>query len=277
MNSVSKAAMLFLVTFFSCSDKELMTEEYESGKLKSECEVVKGKRNGKCTEYFENGNVKSITYWAGDLLHGFRVFNDSTGELLQKAQFVKGNLSGILENYKDGKLSTRHEYQNDKANGKFEEFYPSGSLKTEGWFSDGNASGIYSYYSEENMLLSKREYFIIDGKSKINQYWSFDKNGSIDSSKSNFMVMKEESGGLYFQLGAGVLDDDELSLVLEGGLKYPMKNNGYMLNYDQIRKVDTLRGFIEKIRVYPSDTTLRERHKIDFAIPIKSLTIPSTS
>ena len=61
--------ILILVSVFSCDKlSKFKKEYYENGKVRLKYEHSENQKEGKCIEYYENGNLASITYWKKDTL-----------------------------------------------------------------------------------------------------------------------------------------------------------------------------------------------------------------
>ncbi|WP_106794361.1 toxin-antitoxin system YwqK family antitoxin [Aquimarina sp. Aq78] len=100
------------------SDKIMMTEQYQFGKLNGEqltyfengqlterASYVDGKQNGKRIMYSDTGVIiKEFTY-ENDQLHGVTKYYDISGVLIIEGSYKRGRKDGIWNYYKDGKLS----------------------------------------------------------------------------------------------------------------------------------------------------------------------------
>lgn len=100
------------------SDKIMMIEQYQSGKLNGEqltyfkngqltekTSYIDGKQNGKRIMYSDTGVIiKEFTY-ENDQLHGITKYYDISGALIIEGNYKRGRKDGIWNYYKKGKLS----------------------------------------------------------------------------------------------------------------------------------------------------------------------------
>ncbi|MBG6132327.1 antitoxin component YwqK of YwqJK toxin-antitoxin module [Aquimarina sp. EL_43] len=100
------------------SDKIMMTEQYQSGKLEGEqltyfengqltekALYINGKQNGKRIMYSDTGVIiKEFTY-ENDQLHGITKYYDTNGILIIEGNYKRGRKDGMWNYYKEGKLS----------------------------------------------------------------------------------------------------------------------------------------------------------------------------
>lgn len=89
---------IFLV-LLSCSQKEKEKGYYPDNSLKYEVPILEGRRNGRMTEFFENGNVKSFSTWENDRRNGESIIFNVDGSLFQKNNYRNGIRCCISEFY----------------------------------------------------------------------------------------------------------------------------------------------------------------------------------
>ncbi len=100
------------------SNKIMMTENYEAGKLNGEQltyfqngqlteknNYINGKRNGKRFIYSETGVVMKEFLYENGVLHGPVKYFDPEGKLLIEGNYKRDRKDGLWKYYKDGKLS----------------------------------------------------------------------------------------------------------------------------------------------------------------------------
>jgi len=113
---------------------EIRKEFYPSGKLRSEGNIVDGKKEGIHKEYYENGQL-----WIED-------------------NYENGKLDGLSNNYyESGQLWIEENYKNDKKNGVYREYYKTGGLR----FRDIYKNDIKinrKEYTEEGQLKFDQDY-----------------------------------------------------------------------------------------------------------------------
>ena len=126
-------------------DKKGIGEEYAflDDDLEFKGEYLKGKRNGKGTEYDMFHNL----CFEGEYLNGIKngkgkEYNSRTFEVFE-GEYLKGKKNGYGKVFDaNKKLEFEGEYLNDKKNGKGKEYYDDGKLKFEGeYLNDKNWNG----------------------------------------------------------------------------------------------------------------------------------------
>ena len=242
------------------------------------------KKSGKCLEYYPNGKVKKETHWVDNLLHGDAMYFDSLGSLIAEQEYFNGELNGISKHYKNGKLAQLFHYKSDSINGEFIEFYENGKVAAIGTFENGLEKGIFYYYQEDSMLISKKEYVILDSISYLNQFWFYDSDGLVIRERSNFLTITKNSDILEIELSASYFDYSEnkgrsqLVIGLSGSDfrnfqindKYELVEDSISLDIRSLLEYDTLRGYVEdRSQLNPKSQTFEQR-KIYFEIPLRN-------
>ncbi len=100
------------------SDKIMMTEQYQSGKLNGKqltyfengqltekISFVNGKRQGKRIIYSEKGTTLKEFHYENDQLHGVTKYYDTNGKLIIEGNYKKDRKDGVWKYYEDGKLT----------------------------------------------------------------------------------------------------------------------------------------------------------------------------
>ena len=106
------------------SDKLMMTESYQNGKLQGE-KVI----------YFENGTPTERSNYKDGELHGEQVIFSEKGVILKKFTYRNGELHGPSSSYNGkGELLVEGDYRNDQHYGIWK-YYEDGNLKEEKNFS----------------------------------------------------------------------------------------------------------------------------------------------
>ena len=104
-----------------------------------------GSREGKFTEYYADGKVKSVS------------------------ENKKGMLNGSYKSYfLTGALSAEEQYEDDVEQGYYRSFFSNGKLQTEGWRQDGQKQQTFIFYNVLGDTTAK-EYFLngeLDGYSQ---------------------------------------------------------------------------------------------------------------
>ena len=115
-----------------------MRQYFMTGKVNNEIyRDENGKRQGRSTSYFENGQVWTECFYKDDMFHGsYRVFYPSgiTDEIME---FENGVMHGMYRKYnKDGTLQLRYPNVRGKRHGKYEYWVNAHYLKTS-WYING--------------------------------------------------------------------------------------------------------------------------------------------
>ena len=152
-----KSLTLLLTTLFLFSSPVVWSEEVEFGDLvyrdglwyekfseepfsgtvccKYRGKIKKGKREGKWTRWYPNGQL----FWRYNHKNGKRV--------------------GLFESYyENGQLKVRTNYKNGKEEGLEEWYYENGQLSRRGNFKNGKKVGKWEFYNEDGNSISCREY-----------------------------------------------------------------------------------------------------------------------
>ena len=74
-------------------------EYYETGQLKKEKPIVKGKRHGIEKEYYKNGKLLSEISYVKGKKHGIEKEYHINGQLLSEIQYVRDEKHGICKTY----------------------------------------------------------------------------------------------------------------------------------------------------------------------------------
>jgi antitoxin component YwqK of YwqJK toxin-antitoxin module len=168
---------------------------YERGNLKSEVTFRDDKKNGYLKEYAENGDLLKISKYIEDVLQPeaeeiqkLEVQNEyyPDGKIRISAMFRNGIPEGIKREYTaDGNVEKTYLYKNGiiigegivkddgNRNGSWKDFYPDGSLKSEGNYDNGKQVGEWKYY-HANGKLEQTGKFNKQGKFDGTWKWYFD-------------------------------------------------------------------------------------------------------
>ena len=168
---------------------------YEKGNLKSEVTYRDDKKNGYLKEYSENGDLLKISKYADDVLQPeaeeiqkLEVQNEyyPDGKIRISAMFRNGIPEGIKREYAaDGNVEKAYLYKNGviigegivkddgNRNGPWKDFYPDGSVKSEGNYDNGKQVGEWKYY-HSNGKTEQTGKFNKQGKFDGTWKWYFD-------------------------------------------------------------------------------------------------------
>ena len=138
-------------------------EYYENGKLKFEGNYLKGKKNGQGKEYNKYGLLKFEGEYLNDKKYNGKI-------RYYKMQELKEG-KGYIKEYKFLKLEYEGEYLNGERNGPGKEYYNNGKIKFEGEFLNNKQYNGKGYDKENNLV-----YELKNGNGFIKEY---DYNGNF--------------------------------------------------------------------------------------------------
>ena len=108
---------------------------YSNNNLRSNGDVIDGKKDGSWHEWYENGTIKS------------------------KENYKYGMAMGIWELwYENDQIKLKASFKNGKANGARTEWYENGQKKEEGNFINGEQQGRWTYYNKDGSLDGIEDY-----------------------------------------------------------------------------------------------------------------------
>ena len=215
VNSMKDNASFSLVTDinYNLNSNEIITDEFPNGLLKQYFIYNKnGLLDGESREYYEEGDIKSISHFKNDIPDGVFISYYQNGNMEEKYAYVNGQANGeCFSYYENGKLEERYFLKNGEIDGEAFAYYPSGKLR-----------------GKEVQKLGKRE-----GESII-----YHENGNIKQ-KSTFKNDKRE-GDLFIYFPSGKLRQTEKYIngkiegeVIEYYESGTIKEKAYFINDKQ--------------------------------------------
>ena len=215
VNSMRDNASFSLVTDinYNLNSNEIITDEFPNGLLKQYFIYNKnGLLDGESREYYEEGNIKSISSFKNNVANGLFISYYQNGNIENKYAYVNGQANGeCFSYYENGKLEERYFLKNGEIDGEAFAYYPSGKLR-----------------GKEVQKLGKRE-----GESII-----YHENGNIKQ-KSTFKNDKRE-GDLFIYFPSGKLRQTEKYIngkiegeVIEYYESGTIKEKAYFINDKQ--------------------------------------------
>ena len=215
VNSMKDNASFSLVTDinYNLNSNEIVTDEFPNQLLKQYFIFNKnGLLNGESREYYEEGDIKSISHFKNDIPDGVFISYYQNGNIENKYAYVNGQANGeCFSYYENGKLEERYFLKNGEIDGEAFAYYPSGKLR-----------------GKEVQKLGKRE-----GESII-----YHENGNIKQ-KSTFKNDKRE-GDLFIYFPSGKLRQTEKYIngkiegeVIEYYESGTIKEKAYFINDKQ--------------------------------------------
>ena len=215
VNSMRDNASFSLVTDinYNLNSNEIITDEFPNGLLKQYFIYNKnGLLDGESREYYEEGDIKTISHFKNDIPDGVFISYYQNGNIENKYAYVNGQANGeCFSYYENGKLEERYFLKNGEIDGEAFAYYPSGKLR-----------------GKEVQKLGKRE-----GESII-----YHENGNIKQ-KSTFKNDKRE-GDLFIYFPSGKLHQTEKYIngkiegeVIEYYESGTIKEKAYFINDKQ--------------------------------------------
>ena len=215
VNSMKDNASFSLTTDinYNLNSNEIITDEFPNGLLKQYFIYNKnGLLDGESREYYEEGDIKTISHFKNDIPDGVFISYYPNGNIENKYAYVNGQANGeCFSYYENGKLEERYFLKNGEIDGEAFAYYPSGKLR-----------------GKEVQKLGKRE-----GESII-----YHENGNIKQ-KSTFKNDKRE-GDLFIYFPSGKLRQTEKYIngkiegeVIEYYESGTIKEKAYFINDKQ--------------------------------------------
>ena len=216
MNILRIQIYLISVIFLASGCTKTKEEHYPNGKIKSEIEyrfgkengkmiyydenygtktleihMKKGKKDGKLTRYFANGNIETEAIYKNDIQEGKEIVYDIRGNKIVETTFLHGVKNGPYISWHEKEMiREKGNFLNDKFDGQWLYYDERGVLVGEGNFSKGNgilisydSSGNLSRKStyKNNLKNGPEIYFATNGDTSKILYFQNDRIKSIDN------------------------------------------------------------------------------------------------
>ena len=159
VNSMKDNASFSLTTDinYNLNSNEIITDEFLNGLLKQYFIYNKnGLLDGESREYYEEGDIKSISHFKNDIPDGVFISYYQNGNIENKYAYVNGQANGeCFSYYENGKLEERYFLKNGEIDGEAFAYYPSGKLEVKDFFKDGKKEGESIFYHENGNIKQK--------------------------------------------------------------------------------------------------------------------------
>src|SRR5690554_1037929 len=134
-----------------------------------------GKKHGKQTLFYNNGDVQRISHFKNGLLNGkVEYFSQGKKDIVQIEHYKAfpkeetSRLHGVYKSFDSkGKLTELTNYKNGTKNGKYELYHNNGKLREKGIYEDNLNVGNKRSYTADGILLRDENYTIIDNPKYI--------------------------------------------------------------------------------------------------------------
>ncbi len=147
---------------YSADGKSSYAETYQlNGKPLAKGKYIGKKRDSTWIFYSDiDGKKVSEKNYKNGILHGKSIiYFPDKGIPSQIIEYRNGLKNGKSERfYTDGKPFSLETYVNDTLNGPFKIWSPEGKLEMEGYYKNGNQSGLWITYDEKGNVIKKEKY-----------------------------------------------------------------------------------------------------------------------
>tara|TARA_B100000963_G_C22638253_1_gene678808 strand:+ start:6442 stop:7836 length:1395 start_codon:yes stop_codon:yes gene_type:complete len=154
------------------------TNFHNNGKLRQQGYLnSKGKPEGKCKEYYENGKLYKNTNMKDGMPHGkFKEYFEN-GKLKIDYNFKEGIQDGKqIEYYDNGNINIIGNYKNGVLHGSYTQYYPSGKLELSTSYTNGLNQGVHLYLKENGEVIEEK--IMQDGIDITNEVFLFMTNNN---------------------------------------------------------------------------------------------------
>lgn len=153
--------------FISCEHVE--KTYYPNGGIESEVTFWGGKMDGKAVWYYEHGTIRMQLEYEKGRLQGPCVRYFRNGKEDVRCSYCRDTLDGeYLQFDEEGWLSERYLYKMGRKNGKYECYHDGEQLKIEGYYSDDQFDGDWTYYDINGFVVGKAHF--MKGKGILEYY-----------------------------------------------------------------------------------------------------------
>ncbi len=134
---------------------------YPNGKLEQKGKYdKKGLAQNEWKWYYDTGKLLREEIYLNDVLDGPTTEYDEEGKVITKGQYVDGMKEDEWE-YELGDYKETGKYKADRRDGVWKHFYtPSGKIRFEGNFVDGNQDGKHVYYYQNGKISEQGKYIV---------------------------------------------------------------------------------------------------------------------
>ena len=194
INSMKDNASFSILTDINSSSNshEVVTDEFSNGLLKQYFTFnKKGLLDGESRQYYEEGDIKSISPFKNNVADGVFISYYQNGNMKEKHAYKNGNEEGEgIFYYENGKLEEKYFMKNGKLDGEAINYFEDGKIKNKAIFKDGvtleeevykdneirkntfkNGEIVQQDIYSKNKILKAKKFFLENGKMKIISYY----------------------------------------------------------------------------------------------------------
>lgn len=197
---------------------------YPNGQIENQFTLDSiSRKQGKYTEYNEEGRVVTLANYRNDKLHGLNETFYANGVKRSEATYTEGRLEGTYTEWFDnGNTMKQEHYRMGRKDGSSAEYFENGKMRSEFTWKDDQKTGAYKLYNEAGVLLESgnllrgdkeglTEYFFPSGQKMAEKNYSSGKlNGAYKTWFAN--GQPHESG--YYAYGK---KDKDWTIYYENG------------------------------------------------------------
>ena len=177
---------------YNLNSHEIVTDEFPNQLLKQYFIFNKnGLLDGESREYYEEGDIKSISPFKNNIPDGVFISYYQNGNIQEKHTYKNGNEEGEgLFYYENGQLEEKYFMKNGKLDGEATVYFEDGKIRNKAIFKDGVKLEEETYKDDEirkstfkngeivqqdiyskNKKLKAKKFFLENGKTKIISYY----------------------------------------------------------------------------------------------------------
>ena len=194
INSMKDNASFSILTDINSSSNshEVVTDEFSNGLLKQYFTFnKKGLLDGESRQYYEEGDIKSISPFKNNVADGTFISYYQNGNIKEKHTYKNGNEEGEgIFYYENGKLEEKYFMKNGKLDGEAINYFEDGKIKNKAIFKDGvtleeeiykdneirkntfkNGEIVQQDIYSKNKILKAKKFLLENGKMKIISYY----------------------------------------------------------------------------------------------------------
>lgn len=187
MNNINIIVIISFFVLQSCT-REVKKEYYPDGTLRTEYEIVKGKKNGYYKSYYPNGNYNFIAYYKEDSLHGVKTSYYEDGTIHWELNYTYGKEHGLFKKIDERGYKWEEEFKNGLKSGYSKIFYPNGRIRSLAFYKNNKIEGEFKYFYE-NGELEQVGYALHDS---VICYNTYKENGELDSFKASLQIRPQK-------------------------------------------------------------------------------------
>ncbi|HRM47128.1 MAG TPA: toxin-antitoxin system YwqK family antitoxin [Flavobacterium sp.] len=141
----------------------ICSDFYENGKIKTKAEWSKGMLDGDAVFYYENEIIEAEGKFNKNDKVGLWKYYNQNGLIKTEENYVYKNKKSVKEGlfkyyYPSGKLKNSNNYENDFLQGTSYEYFESGDIKSKYDFKDSKYDGKAYFYNEKGTLIETVTY-----------------------------------------------------------------------------------------------------------------------